>query len=219
MLSVDPLHLAIALFPLSLYLLELGFMNFSRRPKLVTGARDTLALGLSVSGLLAAGPMELFMPEAAAQRFHGFIWALLFAFYFLCLTLVVLLMRPRLIIYNVSIDQLRPLLAGVVADLDRDARWAGDSLVLPSLDVQLHIEQSGLLRNAQLVSSGPRQNFAGWRRLELALREELRQSTAPRNRQALFVLLGGVALAAIACLTVTRNPHQVAALLKEFLRN
>ena len=55
----------------------MAYCNLLRRPVLLTGARDSALLGVAVSGLVAAGPMELFMPEAAAMRFHSYIWVLL----------------------------------------------------------------------------------------------------------------------------------------------
>ena len=56
--------------------------------------------------------------------------------------LVLLVLRPRLVIYNISVDQLRPILAELVEQLDSEARWAGDSLALPALGVQLHLDNT-----------------------------------------------------------------------------
>ncbi len=218
MLSVDSLHLFIALTPLALYLVLLGLMNLSRHPKLLTGARDTAVLGLALSGLVAAGPMELFMPEAAAMRFHSYVWALLGTFYLLCLSLVVLVMRPRIVIYNVSIDQLRPILASVVSELDVEARWAGDSLLLPQLGVQLCLEPSELLRNAQLVATGPRQSYAGWRRLELALAAALRSTPGARNPHGYALVLAGLAIAATVAVSVSHDAQQMAQLVRNLFR-
>lgn len=218
MLSVDSLHLFIALTPLAFYFVLLGFLNLSRRPRLVTGARDTAVLGLALSGLVAAGPMELFMPEAAAMRFHSYVWALLGTFYLLCLSLVVLVMRPRIIVYNASLDQLRPVLAQVVSELDDEARWAGDSLVLPQLGIQLCLEPAELLRNAQLVATGPRQSLAGWRRLELALAAALRTSSGARNPQGYVLVLAGLALAATVAVSVSHDSQQMAQLLRALFR-
>ena len=63
LMYVDPLHLSIALGPLATYLMVLGVVNLSIRPFVTTGSRDTAALGLAISGLAIAGPMELFLPE------------------------------------------------------------------------------------------------------------------------------------------------------------
>jgi hypothetical protein len=215
---IDALHLCIALFPLAAYLLLLGAVGLSRRPLLTTGARDLSALGLAVSGLVVAGPMELFLPEAAANRFGGYVWVLLLACYALCLVLIALLTRPRLILYNMNLDQLRPILADVVLDLDSDARWAGDSLTLPQLGVQLHLEPFTALRNTQLVASGPRQSFAGWKRLEIALGKALKPKRVPPNPYAWAMLTVSLLMITLVTLRTISESASVVQSLGEMLR-
>lgn len=215
---MDPLHLSIALGPLAAYFLLLGMLNLSRRPFLTTGARDAAALGLAIMGLAVAGPMELFLPVAAAERFGGLVWVLLLAFYALCLTLVVLLMRPRLVIYNISTDQLRPILADIVAELDPDARWAGDSLSLPKLGVQLHVEAFLPMRNIQLISASSKQSYSGWRQLEAALAGKLRETRGGMNRYGLSLLFFGLVLVSLITFRVVNDTQAVAQALIEMLR-
>ena len=64
----------------------------------------------------------------------------------MCVVLWLLLLRPRLVIYNISADKLRPILADVVGQFDGDARWAGDSLAIPGLGVQLYMDNFAPLR-------------------------------------------------------------------------
>jgi hypothetical protein len=218
MQNVDALHLSIALGPLAVYLLLLGFVNLSTRPFVTTGARDVGALGLAIAGLIVAGPMELFLPEAATSRYGGYVWMLLVAFYALCLTLLVLLLRPRLVIYNVNPDQLRAVLAEVVAELDADARWAGDSLVLPKLGVQLHVELSRGMRNVQLVAAGHRQNYVGWKRLEIALAKVLRQTTGSPNPAGFGMIAAGVLLICLLTYFMVSDPATVVQRLDDMLR-
>jgi hypothetical protein len=218
MLKIDALHLSIALVPLAVYLLLLGLINLSTRPFVTTGMRDVAALGMAISGFIVAGPMELFLPEAATNRFGGYVWLLLIAFYALCLTLIVLLMRPRLVIYNVNPDQLRAMLAEVVSELDSDARWAGDGLVLPRLGVQLHVELFGTMRNVQLVASGPRQSFTGWRRLELALAKVLHQTRAAPNPHGFTLMAVGVLLICLVTWRAMSDPTTIVQGLDEMLR-
>jgi len=198
---MDPLHFCVAVGPLSAYLLLIGILNLLRTPFLTNGARDTAALGIAISGFVVAGPMELFMPQVAAMRFGIWVWVLMIAFYALSLTLVVLLMRPRLVVYNMTADQLRPLLATVVAKLDNEHRWAGETLSLPHLAVELHLEPFSPLRNVQLVSAGPRQSYKGWRILEAELGAALHASRTSRNPYG-FALLAMGAVLSIAVGTV-----------------
>ena len=115
---------------------------------------------------MIVGPIELFAPLGAAQA-GPYVWLLLLALYAMCVVLALLLLRPRLVIYNISVDKLRPVLATLVEQLDTDARWAGDSLVLPGLGVQLYVDSFALFRSASLISAGGNQSHAGWRRLEM----------------------------------------------------
>ena len=214
---VEPLHLCLAFGPLAVYLILLGVMNLSSRPFLTTGARDTATLGVAISGFVFAGPMELFLPQAASARFGVYVWLLLLGFYILSMTLLVLLLRPRLVIYNVTSDQLRPLLAQVVSKLDSDARWAGESLILPNLGVQLYLEPFATMKNTQLVSSGPRQNFAGWRKLEIALVENLKNFPGSPNPYGYSLLFFGLMLTSTVAYCVIRFPQEVAQGLREML--
>src|SRR6187401_2463827 len=153
---MDPLHLCIALGPVAIYLLLLGMINLSRRPFVTSGARDAAALGIAIGGFVVAGPMELFLPEAAAVRMGFWVWP------------------TCIVIYNVTFEQLRPSLADIVQQLDKESRWAGDSLVMPNLGVQLTVESQGMMKNVQLAAAGTEQSFLGWRLLEAELSTVLR---------------------------------------------
>jgi uncharacterized membrane protein len=215
---MDPLRLALALGPVAIYLLLLGAVNLSRRPLLVTGARDMLALGLAVAGLILIGPIELFFPVMAAMLFGPYVWGLLVILYVLSLVLIVLTMRPRLVIYNLSPEELRSVLAERAVEMDTEARWAGDSLVLPNLGVQLHVEPLTAMRNVSLVASGPKQNYLGWRRLEKELAAALRDLEVPRNRHAVSLVAAGVVLILFIVQAVARDPQAVAQTLFDMLR-
>ena len=214
----DPLHACVALGPLATYLIVLGLINLSRRPLLTTGGRDAAALGLALAGLVAAGPLELFMVEEAAVQFGGWVWAILLAAYSLGVVLLILTMRPRLILYNMNAEQLRPILEAVVARLDPEARWAGESLVMPQLGVQLHVEAWPILHNVQLVSAGPEQNLFGWRRLEMELAAALRKTRHPGNLFGVVATSLGIVLAAAVTWSLASDPAGVTQALNDMLR-
>lgn len=216
--SPYPLAMGVALGPLAIYLLAIGTINLARRPVVVSGTRDTAALGLAALGVVMIGPAELLVPLTASIRLGGFVWVLLVCVYMLGLVLVLLMLRPRLVIYNISIEELRPVLAEVVRDLDPEARWAQDSLALPRLGVQLHLEALALWRNVSLVSSGPLQNPQGWRRLELALAAALARLEVPRNLRAVGLVSAGLMILAVLVLTVSRDPQAVAQMVFDALR-
>jgi len=218
LIPADGFHACLALGPAAIYFLMIGAINLSRRPFLVTGTRDAAALGLALSGFLLVGPIELFFPGALAVRFGPFVWLLMLAFYAMCLVLILLLLRPRLVIYNISVDQLRAVLAQLVDQLDTDARWAGDSLVLPGLGVQLHIDNLSLLRNVSLVATGPHQDYLGWRRLELALRAALSRVEVARNRRGAILVGVGVVVVLWLIAAIAHDPQAVAQALLDVLQ-
>jgi hypothetical protein len=207
---MDPLRLSLALGPLAIYLLLLGMLNLSRRPWLVTGGRDAFALGLAVSGLVIVGPMELFFPVMAANDYGPFVWGLLVALYLMSLVLLLLMLRPRLVIYNISLEELRPILAQLMVEMDPEARWAGESAAMPNLGVQLRMEPVASMRNVSLLANGPRQEPAGWRRLEQELGVALRQVEVARNPRAVSLILTAMLLIGLMAYAVTRDPQSVA---------
>jgi len=215
---VDPLHFCIMVGPLAVYALLIGWINLCNRPFITTGARDAGALGVAIVGFVIAGPMELFLPEATANTFGYFVWLLLLSFYALSLMLLVLLMRPKLVIYNITPDQLRPVLGSVVANLDKEARWAGDSLLMPALGVQLTMESTRALRTAQLVSAGGKQNFIGWRKLEVSLRQALNESATGRSVYGFFQVGFGLICLTLIGWTMAADRAGVMQSLSELLR-
>ena len=88
MVGMDPLHVCIALAPLAAYLVLLGAIHLRARPLLTTGGRDLAALAVAVSGLIAAGPMELFLSEGAAALYGGWVWMIMLTAYGLSVLLI-----------------------------------------------------------------------------------------------------------------------------------
>ena len=215
---MDPFSMCLALGPVAIYLLLLGALNLSRRPFLVSGTRDAAALALAVFGLVTVGPLQLFFPLGATLTYGSLVWLFLVALYVLLVVLLALLMRPRLVVYNISAGELRPVLASLAVELDREARWAGDSLVLPSLGVQLHLDAVAALRNVSLISNGPAQSHDGWRRLEQALAVRLDDLEVARNPCAVSFLTAGTLIAVFLVLLIAQDPQAVAQSLFEMLR-
>lgn len=207
---MDPLRLAVALGPVAIYLLLLGMINLARRPLLVSGGRDTFALGMAIGGLVIVGPIELFFPVMAFTVYGAKVWGLLLGLYLFGLVLLVLVLRPRLVLYNISCEELRPILAELLASMDPQTRWAGDSAVLPNVGIQLRMEPVPSMRNVSLVANGPRQDPQGWRRLERELGVALRTVEVARNPRALSLVLMGLVLVGSVVYAVTGDPQGVA---------
>jgi hypothetical protein len=216
--TVDPLHLAIAFIPLAMYLVVLGLINLSPRPFLTTGSRDTLALALGLSGMMIAGPMELFLPERAAQTFGPYVWGLMITLYFLTCVLIALMGKPRLVIYNVSMTELKPLLEQTLKSLDPAATSIDETYAMPQAFVQFHAQPFPALRNVTLSAIGTRQSWQSWRRLEVALGEALKAERGISNPYGLMLLAGGIALLGISTYWLVDQRQTVAHALLEMLR-
>jgi hypothetical protein len=204
---MDPLRLCLAFGPLAVYLMLVGAINLMRRPIMVSGGRDLAALALALAGMVIIGPCALFLPEASHVVFGAVVWVLLLVLYILGVPMRAVSLRPGLVIYNMTADRLRPLLADMVERLDRDARWAGDSLVLPGLDVQLHLDSFPGMKNVSLKSIGSRQNILGWQKLEKELATALENERSTRNLHGLSLLLLGVTLSVLLILVVFAYPE------------
>ncbi|GIW90051.1 MAG: hypothetical protein KatS3mg109_0483 [Pirellulaceae bacterium] len=212
------LFLIVALVPLAGYLALLGITQCRRRPFVTTGSRDMAALGLALIGCVLAGPMQLLMPLAAAYQFGPYVWLLLALLYLLSLAMLALAARPRLVIYNATFDQVRPLLADVVFRLDAEARWAGECVNLPNLGVQFHITASPLMHTVQLIAVGRRQSIDGWKKLERSLAPRLKQVKSRRHPLAWLLLASAGVLLAISVAQVVHDPRALHAELLDTLR-
>lgn len=215
---MDPLHVAIAIIPVAMYLLLIGWINLSPRAFVTTGVRDLAALTLAVTGFMIAGPLELFLPETVASIVGGWVWLPLLMLFGLLVTLVLLMMRPRLIVYNMSIGQLRPVVEQVVTELDPEARWAGDCMVAPQLGVQLAIEAYSGIRNVTLTSVGTEQDLDGWRKIEVRLRTVLADSKQLPNTQGLSYVFLSAVLTAGVVYSLLNGRQELAQAVREMLR-
>jgi hypothetical protein len=198
----------LAFLPLALYLLVLGWMNLRPWPLIVSGARETAALGLALAGPVLIGPGQLLLPPAATRHFGAWVWLLLAVLYALAVLLAILVARPRLVIYNIGATELRAVLVEVATQFDAGAHWAGDSLALDRLGLELRIEAFAWMRNVSLIANGDHQSTSDWHHLEQSLRVALAGVRAKRGRRgAALISLGGL-LVFWLVYRVANNPAQ-----------
>jgi hypothetical protein len=188
----------VALFPLAAYFIWLAWAHVRRRPLAVSGAFDAAVLAAAVSGLAIVGPLALVMPVTGGAPWSWPVVALLCV---LAVAICVLVSRPRLVVYNITVEQLRPLVAEVVAALDPQARWAGESAALPGRGFQVHVEGNGPLRTVSIVNVGERSSPEGWGEFSRRLRGGLRGLRVRRSPWApvfagLGLIVAGAAIAA-----------------------
>ena len=77
---MDYFRYAIAIGPIGLYWVLIGYLYQRANPMLINAAQDTLLFGLGSVGLVLIGPMELFFPNAAYSLLGSWTW-----FFLLCL--------------------------------------------------------------------------------------------------------------------------------------
>ena len=185
----------LALVPLGVYLLAVGWIHLRRRPVVVPGILDLAALATGVSGLVLAGPLALLQPAVGTAAWAT---AMLLGSLVLIVAGGLLATRPRLVVYNVTMDQLRPILAEVVGRLDASARWAGESVVLPAQGLQVLLDGRGLGRAVSVVAVGTRSSPEAWSEFARRVRRAARKLRVRRNPWGAAAILAGVALLAAA---------------------
>lgn len=214
---MSSVHFAIAAIPVAVYFLLVGCLRLRQRPLVTTGWRDTLTLGIAASGLIAIGPMQLFFPVQAAERFQGWVWLALFALYLLALLLILLSSKPKLIAYGMDDAQFRQALLAAAREVDAESEWEGDVLNLPLSSLQLAMEPTGATRVHQVVSVGILHSFQDWIRLEQAFVRGGAKLSCPRSLAGLPFVIAGSLLLLFAVLPLVSDPNDAVAQLREFL--
>lgn len=199
------LELALLLLPPTAYLFLVTLLNAGTRVHVLGGQPDRVLLGLALVFPLLVGPVKM-LP--LGQTFA--LWETLFQFPGRCIVWGMLLFllvaavfwlaarcRKKIVLYNLDNNKLATLLTELAPKLDNQYRWAGNSLFLPSLNLQFAVEVIPMFRNITLIATSPHQDPESWKRLEAALRLALREVRVRRNPGALLTFLLGLALGGI----------------------
>jgi hypothetical protein len=194
----------VAMLPLAAYLAVIAGLHLRRRPVVLSGAWDALLLAAGVSGLVIAGPLAVLQPLTGASAWTA---AALLAAFAILVAFAILAARPRLVVYNVGLDQLRPLLADVVARIDPAARWAGEAAALPTRGLQLHLDARGVARTVSIIAAGSRPSAETWAEFSRRLRRGLTRVRVRRSPWALAFL--GLAAALVVAAWLAARPASV----------
>ena len=195
---IPPFVLLLALLPLIGYLGLIGSIRLFGRTLITTGARDIFALGIAISGFFAVGPTELFFPTTAASVFGPYVWIALATFYLLCLTLVAITSRAKLVIYGRSASQMyKPLLR---AAEKLDSATVGDEtqlqVTLPTLGIHLRLDGQPMSDHASVVAFEANLTSAFWSQLQGLLRSQVVVQPVARNTRGLLMFASAILLAA-----------------------
>lgn len=188
-----PLWMALA--PLAAYLGLLAWLHARRRPVALAGQVDAALLAGAVVGLVVAGPLAVLQPALGTSPWTAVSLVVGFA---LVVAFGMLAARPRLVVYNVGIDQLRPVIAQVVRSLDASARWAGETAALPARRLQVHLDARGPARTVSVIAVGGRAATEAWPEFSRRLRRAIRPLAVARSPWAAVFAALALAVAAVA---------------------
>jgi hypothetical protein len=195
-----PLWLA-CLLP-GLYLLGIAVVHVRHRPLAVPGGWDLAIVAVAVAGLAMAGPLDLIQPVAIRGPWRLVLPAVLCG---LLVALAILVARPRLVVYNVTLEQLRPVVAQVAASLDRQSRWAGETVALPGRGIQVTLD-GRTARCVSLAAIGGRTSPEGWAEFSRRVRRSVRVLRVRSSPWAVVFAGCGIALVAASLWLALRPP-------------
>ncbi|MEE2936513.1 MAG: hypothetical protein VYA84_11010 [Planctomycetota bacterium] len=197
--SIEPFALLLAMLPLIGYLALISGIRLSGRPLITTGGRDTAALAMAISGLLAVGPAELFFPTAAATLFGPIVWLALAAFYVLSVALIILSSKPKLVVIGRTPEEMYEALLAAAREIDPKAKGEPQTLqvLLPNLRIRLRLDGNRVTDHTQVVSFEPNISLRFWSTLLGNLRFQIRQQPGPEPHRGFGMLLTALLLAAI----------------------
>lgn len=211
--------LVVAILPLATYLVLLGAVRLYH-PLVTTGTRDGFALAIGISGFVVVGPMELFYPTDAAAALGIIVWFILLVLYGLCVILVLLSLKPKIIIYGVRLpDVLEPLLeACKTIDATATLDTAKQQIVMSERGVHLRVDLLGMSDTVQIEAFEQNLHPRFWAHLLLQLRSRVKKVRSGVTGGALGMLSVGLALVAFVVFQVVTQPGELIAGLRQWLQ-
>ncbi len=206
---IDSAQLIVGMGPLAIYLLFIAVINLLSKPFLVSGGRDLVALATGVSGLVMIGPVQLFTPPELLVRLGPYYWLLLLLLYASSVSLWILFLRPRLVIYNIGGEEIRQLVSRIALQMDPASRWAGHTLEMPQAGLLIKLASTAAFRNATLSAESDYINIASWRRLTAELAAALHQARVARNPRGITLGIVGLVILVTLIIRCTRDLNEV----------
>ena len=207
---MGPFFLLTAFGPLTLYFGFLAWVNSRRRPVVLSGPSDRLALFCALAGLLFIGPLQLIVPIEALVDKGAFTWVMLLLLSLLVVLFFALSRRPRLMIYNVSSDGVSEKLTEAAKKFDPASSSSGPAVFLPRVGFGLLLDAFVPLNHASVTLFGRKPDPAEWRALEKELADVF-TILPPGSRRVwkYFALLALMFAAGLTCLAF-RYPEEIA---------
>jgi hypothetical protein len=208
----------IALGPLSLYWLVLGFILQFRRPLVVSGYRDTACLGLALIGLFMVGPAELFFPTPAFNLIGTSVWIFITLLYLFLLLFAVLNTRPRIVVYGLDDQKLAFVVTQALNANGLAYEQLGQHFVIKEWGVEGSVEKAGFGNISHFAATTRDQNVVGWVRIEKAIHQHLLQELISADKGGKWWLWLGSLTLAIILYSLATNSTDLAQGFREMLR-
>ncbi|QDV69847.1 hypothetical protein Poly24_35650 [Rosistilla carotiformis] len=215
---IDSFSIALALGPLAIYLLVIGYLQSARRPTVTTGAQDTVALAIGASGFVLAGPLVLFFPTMAYGMLGWIVWLMLAAFFLLTLLLIILTMRPRMVIYGTTASDVREPLLRAARSIDPGARLEGEQIWFPGVAASVRLEVFSPHDTPQVVPQMQTISPVFWRRFVQASRHEIGQVENPARSKGAGMLLVALVILGFVATQIAMQPQEIVSGFREWLR-
>lgn len=199
----------LALGPVAIYVMAIGWLLVRGRPTVIGGTRDTLSLALAMVGLIAIGPAELFFPQAAFHVLGPWVWVVMGLLYLFIVTYILLHRRPRIVVYGVTAEQLAGHVDALLQSIDAEPRWLGMTVESAKLGIQASIEPAGMGQVSHLVASRRAQQVESWIVLSRELARRLQSVPVPRDMAGWGWAAAGAALLVGLIISVWTNPDAI----------
>lgn len=214
----DVFPLVVALLPLATYFLLLGGMRLFH-PLVTTGVRDGMALAIGVSGFVIMGPMHLFFPTEAAAALGWTVWLVLLVLYALCVVLVLLSLRPKIIIYGLRLPEVLDPLLEACKTIDPSATLdvSSQQILLNERGVRLRVDLLGMSDTVQIEAFEQNLHPKFWYHLLLQLRSRIKKGNSGFSGGALGMLGAGLALISFVIFQALTQPSELLAGFRQWL--
>ena len=197
---MNVLSIPFALGPLAIYLVAIGLINVLPKPRLCSGTLDFAALCLGISGLVIVGPIQILLPHTAMLRFGDNAWSPMLFLYLFSATWLLIIRRPRLVIYNIRTgDGFCDLIEKTLRRNHWTSQGAGNILQIEELGIQFEILSISAMRNVTLRATRAEQSPTGWHLLRKELSTELQTVRGGFSLVGGLMVMVGLLMFTVAC--------------------
>ena len=199
-MNVDPFSFLLASLPIGLYIAWIALIRLTGRCWIISSSREWFVLAAAASGMIAAGPAQLFFPTSAASVFGPRVWLAVALLILLVTTLITLVARPSIVVYGRNSAETYPALLAAAQAIDPECVGSPRELSVrfEKYDVALRCEGRPDHDATRIVSFAPAYGPAFWKHLMRHLRDQGIPRREDRSAGGAGALLLAIAMVALA---------------------